>query len=210
MENDITESTYNKNDSFYADIKIVDNWLERAIADDEELIMSMLQRPECEDENVSIEPKCTCKDTGDTIAQHGNKNSTSNSQMQTMQQQTSSSQQISSACTSQPSDPVSGCADVLQSLARQHGLSMHDVDRDGDCLLSSLAYQLQALGYDVNTSSLYIWQMVASYFNDHSDFYSSFVHKAVASNDGYSADNEAPDEENAYIESVSDLEVWSC
>ena len=33
------------------------------------------------------------------------------------------------------------------------------------------------------------------------------MHKAVASNDGYSADNEAPDEEDAYIESVSDPEV---
>ena len=166
--------------------------------------MSMLQWPECEDDNVSIEPKCTCKDTGDTIAQHGSKNSTSNSQMQTMQQ-TSSSQQISSACTSQPSDPVSGCADVLQSCARQHGLSIHDVARDGDCLFSSLAYQLQVLAYNVNTSSLR--QMVASYLNDYSDFYSSFVHKAVASNDGHSADNEAPNGGDAYIESVSDPEV---
>ena len=133
VETNITESTFYENDSFYAYIKIVDNWLERATADYEELNMSMLQRPVCEDDNVSIEPKCTCKDTGDTVTQHGNKNSTSNSQMQTMQQ-TISSQQISSACTSQPSDPVSGCADVLQSCARQHGLSIHDVDRDGDCL----------------------------------------------------------------------------
>ena len=97
VETNITESTFYENDSFYVDIEIVDNWLERATADYEELIMSMLQRPVCEDDNVSIEPKCTCKDTGGTIAQHGNKNSTSNSQMQTMQQ-ISSSQQISSAC----------------------------------------------------------------------------------------------------------------
>ena len=45
------------NNTLYAYIEIVDNWIERAIADDEELIMSTLQRPECEDDNVSIEPE---------------------------------------------------------------------------------------------------------------------------------------------------------
>ena len=66
--------------------------------------------------------------------------------------------------------PAVSRADVLQSLARQHGSSTHDVARDGDCLFSSLAHQLQALGCDVNTGSPR--QMVASYLNHHSDFYS--------------------------------------
>lgn len=94
---------------------------------------------------------------------------------------------------------------ILELFARQHGLSILEVERDGNCLFSPLAYQLQAIGYDVNVSS--IRQMVASYLSDHSDFHSSFVHQAVTSNDGYNTDNEASDEEHTYIQSLSDPKV---
>ena len=39
---------------------------------------------------------------------------------------------------------------------------------------------------------------------ENGEFYSRFVHQSVASNDGYNADNEALNEEDAYIESVID------
>ena len=44
--------------------------------------------------------------------------------------------------------------------------------------------------------------MVADYLSEHADFYSAFV--PVNSNDGMNADNERIDEEDVYIESLSD------
>ena len=79
---------------------------------------------------------------------------------------------------------------------------MHDVPGDGDCLFSSVAYQLQRLGHNVNKSSLR--QMVADYLSEHADFYSAFVHQPVNSNDGMNADNEPVDDEDVYLESLSD------
>ena len=58
------------------------------------------------------------------------------------------------------------------------------------------------IGHDINASSLR--QIVISYLRDHGEFYSHFVHTAVASNDIYNADNEALDEEDAVIESIAD------
>ena len=58
------------------------------------------------------------------------------------------------------SDPVSHYVDVLESFARDHGLRVHNVPRDGNCLFTSVAYQIQSVGNDVNESSLR--QMVRS------------------------------------------------
>jgi len=65
----------------------------------------------------------------------------------------------SGASSSKTSDPVSHYANVLESFASEHGLRVHDVPRDGNCLFSSGAYQLQNMGHDVN-----LRQMVVSYF----------------------------------------------
>ena len=48
------------NNLLYADIEIADDWVESALADDEELLMSMLDQPE--------QPECM--DTGDSNAEH--------------------------------------------------------------------------------------------------------------------------------------------
>ena len=103
--------------------------------------------------------------------------------------------------SSKTSDPVSHYA-VLESFARKDGLKVRDVLRGGNSLFSSVAYQLQHMGHDVN-----LRQMVVSYLSENGDVYSPFVHQSVASNDGYNADNEAHGEEDAYIESITDPEV---
>ena len=46
--------------------------------------------------------------------------------------------------------------------------------------------------------------MVADYLSEHADIYSAFVHQPVNSSDGMSADNEPLDDEDVYIESLSD------
>ena len=70
------------------------------------------------------------------------------------------------------SDPVSHYVDVLESFARDHGLRVHNVPRDGNCLFTSVAYQIQSVGNDVNESSLR--QLVVDYLSGHGDVYSPF------------------------------------
>ena len=102
-------------------------------------------------------------------------------------------------------DEVLYCTNVLEQFARQHELVIHDVPRDGNCLFSSVAYQLQNVGHDVNASTLR--HMVVNYLSDNSEYYSQLVHQPVASNDEYDADNEALDDENAYINAIVDPEL---
>ena len=74
---------------------------------------------------------------------------------------------------------------------------------DGNCLFSACAYQLQSLGHDVVDASS-LRQAVCQYLSQFGDFYSDFLHQSVGSSDGYNADNEPLDEEDAYIESITD------
>ena len=181
------------NNPLYADIEIASDWVGSAIADDQELVMSMLEQPEsmCEDSNDTdnaSEPEPMDTSTNDdnrmaTSVQQGSNRSTS----------------------SEASDPVSHYASVLESFAREHGLTVHEVPRDGNCLFSSVAYQLCNVGHDVNEKSLR--QMVVRYLSDHADVYSPSVHQPVHSTDEYNADIEPVDEEDAYIESITDPEV---
>jgi len=170
-------------------IEIADDWVENAIAE-EEFVMSMLERPEHmqegkNDENdISSEPEHMDTSTSDDCNLEPTK--------WTKEWR----------CSSKTSDPVSHYANVLESFAREHGLRVHDVPRDGNCLFSSVAYQLQNRGHDVN-----LRQMVISYLSENGDVYSPLVHQSVASNDRYNADNEAPGEEDAYIESITDPDV---
>ena len=143
------------NNRLYADIHIAHNWLESALTDDEELVMSMLQQPECmdksdsEQDNASSEPEQSkpmhTSDSIDHKYAGVEQNSGSSNNM---------SAKISNASTSNSSDPVSHYTNILVEYARQHGLSVQEVPQDGNCLFSSIAYQLQNFGHDINASSL--------------------------------------------------------
>ena len=60
----------------------------------------------------------------------------------------------SSVNTTSTDDEVWYSTNVLEQIARQHELVMHDVPRDDNCLFSSVAYQLQNMGHDVSASVL--------------------------------------------------------
>jgi len=169
------------NNPLYADIEIDGNWVASAIPDDKDLVMSMLKQPECMSEG-SNDPEPMDTSTSSVC-----------------------NPEPTNASSNTPSDPVSHYADVLESFARDHGLRVHNVPRDGNCLFTSVAYQLQSVGNDVNESSLR--QMVVDYLSGHGDVYSLFLPQSVASDDGYNAENEPVDEKDAYIESITDPEV---
>ena len=159
------------NNPLYADVDIADDWVESAAADDEELVMSMLEQPESMeyDDNTSI---ATVNDPP-------------------------------VASNSSFSDPVSYYTNALKVFAKKEGFEIHDVPSDGNCLFNACVYQLQYLGRDVLSASS-LRQAVCQYLSRYGDFYSDFVHQSVSSSDGYNADNEPPDEEDAYIESITD------
>ena len=153
------------NNTLYADVDIADDWVESAIADDEELVMSMIEQPESDDTDAHSDPP-----NGIALGS---------------------------------SDPVSHYTDVLKVFARKEGFEIHDVPSDGNCLFNACVYQLQYLGRDVVDANS-LRQAVCQYLSRFGDFYSDFVHQSVSSGDGYNADNEPPDEEDAYIESITD------
>ena len=52
---------------------------------------------------------------------------------------------------------------ALTRIAKENGYIIHDVPADGDCLFSSIAYQLQSSNIDKHT----LRRMLVSYFEDH-------------------------------------------
>ena len=164
------------NNPLYADVDIADDWVESALADDEELVMSMLEQPESMEQDESIANSVSVNNGSDITCQPSDQPS---------------------------SDPVSHYTDVLKVFASEHGYSIHDVPSDGNCLFSACAYQLQSIGHDVVDANS-LRQAVCQYLSQFGDFYSDFMHQSVGSSDGNNADNEPLDEEDAYIESITD------
>ncbi len=63
--------------------------------------------------------------------------------------------------------PISVHSQLLRQFVGEHGLVIHDVPGDGNCIFSSISYQLQHLGHDVNASTLR--EMSVDYFTDNGD-----------------------------------------
>ena len=80
------------------------------------------------------------------------------------------------------------------------GLTIHNVPGDGNCLFWSLAYQLNTKTM-CSTSAPELRQMVASYTENHSDHFSSFLAGSQPN------DTEAPTIEDSFIDSIADPDV---
>ena len=115
------------NNPLYTDIDIADNWLDDAIADDEELVLSMLEQDDPMDHS-----------NGDTVCNHGNSEPKDvNSNVCNFSKSNESEQSNDSGSKSgQPDDaqqgmpignPVSVYAKELETFVKQQGLAIHDV-----------------------------------------------------------------------------------
>ncbi len=124
--------------------------------------------------------------------------------------QSSHSTQLNSASSSLPTsnagevttamtDEMTTAVTNLLSYATHNNFSIHDVPGDGNCLFNAVLYQLKANGTIIATVQD-LRQMVASYLEDHSNFYMNFT---VVSD----PDNEPPNDEDAQIASLSDPET---
>ena len=81
-------------------------------------------------------------------------------------------------------DPFTIAFNVLETVARENGFAIQNVPYDGDCLFSSIAYQLES----IVASNMDKRQMVADHLENNSILYMGFLSQPVASNDAYNAD----------------------
>ena len=100
---------------------------------------------------------------------------------------------------------------ILNSLAQERGFSVIDVPRDGDCLFSAVAVQLNSLGIQPGETSLRE-QLVEyleahPYTHDGSSHFRNYISAPVVSDDPSNADTEAPSEQDNVISSVDDLQL---
>jgi hypothetical protein len=57
---------------------------------------------------------------------------------------------------------------ILNSLAHERGFSVRDVPRDGDCLFSAVAVQLNTIGIKFDETRLSLKEQVVEYLEAHS------------------------------------------
>ena len=124
-----------------------------------------------------------------------------------------SSQQESFA-TTVPTDAIGGCPDEgLASLAQERGYSILDVPHDGNCLFSTVQYQLRMEGVDFQRGSLR--QQLVDYLEDHPYAHDGCTHLRTflpaphdpSAHSSSSADTELAGAEDRYVESVEDLDT---
>jgi hypothetical protein len=171
------------NNPLYADIDINEQWVEEALANDEELCQYLVEQ---HDEQMDTE----CE--GDTS---GTPNVAVSVQNEPMEE-----------CLDD-SDEFSTALQQLTALASQSSFIIHNVPYDGDCMFSAISYQLQA--NDVcSADSSELRKMVANHLEANAPLYHDFLCKPVPSEDGsYSADTAQPTPEDQYINSVPDPQL---
>ena len=182
------------NNPLYADVEINAEWLDQSLDNDSDLCTGLVQtEPEVSDEladssstTASPSQPCDKPETASTeapasVAVHVENNV--------------------------DSDEIATAYGALTAAAEELGFSIHEVPRDGNCLFSAIASQLDSLGVqDVDAHTLR--KMVVSYLRENpfvdGTHYSTFLPEPVASDNAYTADTEAPTAEDAHIAAIAD------
>ena len=165
------------NNPLYADIDVNEQWLEEAMANDEELCKYLVEQ---DDEQMDTE--CESDTGGSAYVQNEPMECSSNS------------------------DEFSTALQQLKSSVHQNSLTIHDVPYDGNCMFSAISYQLQKNGVcDADSNKLK--EKVADHLEANAALYCDFLCQPVSSEDGYNADTEQPTTEDEFIKSVSDPQL---
>ena len=167
-----------QNNPLYADIDINEQWLEEAVSNDEDLFGGLVEQ-------------CNTNDLNDTNSESVLPTQQPNDEPNIDNGGTSSTQSVECHPHSLSSDDdvFTIAFNVLEQVAKENGFAIHNVPFDGDCLFSSIAYQLEpiiAFSVDKNT----LRQMVVDHLENNSNLYKRFVSQPVVSNDPYNADTE--------------------
>ena len=100
---------------------------------------------------------------------------------------------------------------TLNFLAQERGFSVRDVPRDGNCLFSAVAVQLDSLGIPPSETSLR--EQLVEYLHEHpyihdgSSHFREFISAPVISDDPSNADTEALSQQDVFINSIENLRL---
>ena len=170
----------------YADIDVNEQWVEAAMANNEELCKHLVEH---DDEDMDTECEQPENDGCDNSS-HTNV----------------AVDEESEPMEHDDSDEFSTALCQLNVLAHQNNFAIHDVPYDGNCMFSAVLYQLQTSGV-CNVDSSDLRQKVADHLEANAPLYCGFLSQPVSSDDSYNADTDQPTAEDEYINSVSDPQL---
>ncbi len=98
------------------------------------------------------------------------------------------------------------CTRCLDTFTSSCNLTVHNVPGYGDCLFWAVAYQLNA-NTVCSASAPELRQVVASYIENRSDRFSSFLAGSQPSSNPYDNDTEVPSVEDTCIDSMTDPDL---
>ena len=178
------------NNPLYADIVVNEQWVEEAMVNDEELCKYLVEQ---DDEEMDTECEQLENDGCDS---NSPPNVAVNVESEPME------------CSSIPGDGDEfSTAFQLKARAHQNSFTIRDVPYDGNCIFSSISYQLQTTGV-CNVNSNELRQKVADHLQANAALYRDFLCQPVPSeDDDYNADTEQPTTEDQYINSVVDPQM---
>ena len=183
-------------------MEIKTNWWEESLASDVELFSGFTGHSE-----TNFEDSDTC-----CMPAKLTKESLVSSRVHCKPGESSSVQQFPSSNVI--SENISNCVsdndiwlayDALRAFAKENGYVVHDIPSDGDCLFSTIAYQLKSVGLQ-NIDKCELRRMVADYLDINSLCYRNFVSQPVDSSNMFNADTEGSTVEDIYINSITDVE----
>ena len=145
-----------QNNPLYKDINVNTDWVAQALIDDKEILCSMIENPPVTSNDVDSE------------------HSPPPSPLVTNNTGCCDIDSSPLLPTPSPLPPpvlchnnVNDVSDVLETVAREKGFTVHEVHRDGNCLFSSVAYQSE-ISSDKSRS------MLVSYLSENCTHYSNF------------------------------------
>ena len=169
------------------------------MVNDEDLCAGLVQQNMCSDPNVNSESMLPTQQPNI----EGSIDNGGSSSNQPEDKDGTQSMKCRPSSFSSGNDALAVAFNVLERAAWQNGFAIHDVPYDGDCLFSSIAYQLESIAacrVDKNT----LREMLVDHLESNSK---RFVSQPVVSQDLYNADTEPPTAQDAHIETIDDQEL---
>ena len=192
----------------YVDIDINEEWVFSAKTDDGDLLSGLMNLSMPSDVEIPIVTVLNNSLSSDPVPTEVPTNSSEFSPQDKCDCDGMDSSQNAINDSESIDDPLVTATRDLETYAINNQFTVHDVPGDGNCLYSSVLYQLQANGL-LTTTAQNLREMVAVYLSQHAETYMPFVCSPVQSGAAYNHDTEAPDSTDEYIAYVNDLSTQS-
>ena len=167
----------------YADIDINEQWLEEAVSNTGDLFGGLVEQ--CDTNDISNDmntesalPTCIQQPYSEPSIENSDSNTN-----EIVDKGDSQSMECHPYSLSSDDDVFTIAFNMLEQVARENGFAIHNVPYyDGDCLFSSIAYQLEPI-IACNVDKSKLRQMVVDHLENNSNLFKKFVSQPVVSND---------------------------